>query len=164
MILLSRGSLRLGMTGIVFVFSMILKFVPRDISACARFPERKTEMTDALIEAQEHAQEAAKKLMNMKCFEASKASEPLFDYLLATVEESAAMAFTAAKGIDILKSEPRDIARQRRMNQMVENGIVMLEELFNITVACTRSEQVNTVPFPPSINRRQTLLNFANKR
>lgn len=121
-------------------------------------------MTDALIEAQEHAHEAAKKLMRMKCLEANEVSEPLFDYLLATVEESAAMAFTAAKGIDILKSEPRDIARQRRMNQMVENGIVMLEELFNVTVACVRSERVNAVPFPPSIDRRQTLLNFQNRR
>ncbi len=87
-----------------------------------------------------------------------------FEFILAGVETNYQAAFEAAKGLAILKCDARDIARQRRMNQMVENGIIQLEELTNVTVACTRNETTNSIPFPPRINHVQTMLNFDNKR
>ena len=87
-----------------------------------------------------------------------------FDFLLAGIETNFQVAFEAAKGLSVFDCSARDIARQRRMNQMVENGIIQLEELSNITIACTRNETINSVPFPPRINRQQTLLNFRNSR
>ena len=96
--------------------------------------------------------------------DASTISREQFEFLLAGIETNYAVAFEAAKGLSIFNCSARDIARQRRMNQMVENGIIQLEELSNITVACTRNETVNKVPFPPKIDRRQTLLNLENKR
>lgn len=87
-----------------------------------------------------------------------------FEFLLAGIETNYAIAFEAAKGLSIYTCTARDIARQRRMNQMVENGIIQLEEMSNVTVACARSEIANNVPFPPRIDHRQTLINFENKR
>jgi len=87
-----------------------------------------------------------------------------FDFMLAGIETQYQVAFEAAKGLSIFSCTARDIARQRRMNQMVENAIIQLEEMTNITVACTRNETVNSVPFPPRPDRRQTMLNFDNKR
>jgi len=87
-----------------------------------------------------------------------------FDFMLAGIETQYQTAFEAAKGLSVFSCDARDIARQRRMNQMVENAIIQLEELTNITVACTRNETVNAVPFPPKPNRQQTILNFDNKR
>lgn len=114
------------------------------------------------IESAIERQQAAAKAM-LEAF-GGKAPEALFDYILATVESNAVMAFAAAKGLSVFSCEARDIARQRRMNQMVEIGIIMIEEMFNTTVACSRSEEVNAVPYPPQISRTQTLLNFRNKR
>lgn len=119
-------------------------------------------MDNSNIEAAMERQQAAAKAM-VDAF-TGDLPEPLFDYILASVEVNAVMAFASAKGIDIFKAQPREIARQRRMNQMVEAGVIMLEEMFNVTVACSRSEEVNKIPFPPKINREQTLLNFRNKR
>jgi len=87
-----------------------------------------------------------------------------FDFMLAGIETQYQVAFEAAKGLSIFDCTARDIARQRRMNQMVENAIIQLEEITNITVACTRNETVNAVPFPPKTNRTQTMLNFENRR
>lgn len=86
------------------------------------------------------------------------------DFMLAGIETQYQTAFEAAKGLSVFSCDARDIARQRRMNQMVENAIIQLEELTNVTVACTRNETVNAVPFPPCPNRKQTMMNFDNKR
>ena len=93
-------------------------------------------------------------------------SRDQFEFLLAGIESNYALAFEAAKGLNAnrLTATARDIARQRRMNQMVENGIIQLEELTNITVAVSREETIGRIPFPPHIDRRLTLINFENQR
>ena len=87
-----------------------------------------------------------------------------FEFMLCGIETNSAIALEAASGLSISTCYARDIARQRRMNQMVENGIIQLEELSNIRVACTRHEAINSIPYPPRINHQQTMLNYDNRR
>ena len=84
----------------------------------------------------------------------------VFESLLNNAMTNAQLAFESARGLSILSCTARDIARQRRMNQMVENQIIQIEEMFNVFVACTRTDEINHVPMPPSINRERTLINF----
>lgn len=86
-----------------------------------------------------------------------------FEFLLEGAITNAQIAFEAAKGLSFFNCQARDIARQRRMNQMVDNQIIQIEEMFNIVVACTRTDSVNQVPFPPMIKREITLRNFQNR-
>ena len=91
-----------------------------------------------------------------------KLSQVAFESLLECAITNAQTAFEAAKNLNFFRCEARDIARQRRMNQMVENQIINIEEMFNIVVAACRNEEVNHVPFPPRINRELTMRNFRN--
>lgn len=100
----------------------------------------------------------------VESFSGKNLPPPIFDYILSTAETIEAMAREAAKGISVFDCSARDVARQRRMNNMVDHMVIMIEELANVTVACSRNEDINSVPFPPRINRQQTLLNFKNKR
>lgn len=93
-----------------------------------------------------------------------KLTEEQFEYMLAGVVSNEKLALEAAKGLSVFSCNARDIARQMRMNQMVENQIISLMEMTNTTVAYTQSQSVNQVPFPPHINTAQTLLNFRNSR
>ena len=85
-----------------------------------------------------------------------------FEFILAGVETNYQAAFEAAKGLAILKCDARDIARQRRMNQMVENQVIQLEEMFNIVIAVERTESRNRVPFPPRVIRDISIRNYRN--
>ena len=91
-------------------------------------------------------------------------SREQFEFMLTGIETQYSTAAEAAQGLCVFTATARDIARQRRMNQMVENAIIQLEELTNITVACSRCEEVGKIPFPPRPNHRQTMLNFDNHR
>ena len=98
----------------------------------------------------------------MAAADANIPNRAVFESLLECAITNSQTAFEAAKNLDFFKCEARDIARQRRMNQMVENQVITIEEMFNIVVACDRTEQRNRVPFPPRINREITLRNFQN--
>ena len=91
-------------------------------------------------------------------------SREQFEFMLSGIETQQMTALEAARGLSALTASARDVARQRRMNQMVENAIIQLEELTNITVAASRHEEVNHIPLPPLVNHRQTMLNFDNSR
>lgn len=93
-----------------------------------------------------------------------KLTEEQFDYMLSGVVANEKLAFEAAKGLSIFSCCARDIARQMRMNQMVENQIISLMEMTNTTIAYTQSQSVNQIPFPPHVNVAQSLINFRNHR
>lgn len=90
--------------------------------------------------------------------------ERIFEFILEGAITQEQVAREAAKGLSVFASSARDNARQRRMNQMVENAIIQIEEMTNVTVACIRNETINGIPFPPHIDKRQTMLNFRNRR
>lgn len=87
-----------------------------------------------------------------------------FELRLINIETNYQLAFESAKAMDYLTKSARDLARQRRMNMMVELQIAALEDETNITVNVDREEHNCQVPFPPRINHNQTMLNFDNKR
>lgn len=86
----------------------------------------------------------------------------VFESMLECAITNTQMAFEAAKGLNFFGCNARDIARQRRMNQMAENQVIAIEEMFNIVVALDRVEEHNKIPFPPRINREITLRNYRN--
>ena len=87
-----------------------------------------------------------------------------FEFMLCGIESNMALAWEAAKGLNVYKCDARDIARQRRMNIMVENAIIQLEEMTNVTVATSRVETAGHIPFPPRIHHQTTMVNFDNHR
>jgi len=87
-----------------------------------------------------------------------------FELRIVNIETSYQMAYEAAKALDYLKCDARDLARQRRMNMMIDSQICMLEDETNVTVATRRMESVGSVPYPPAIEHTQTMLNFDNNR
>ena len=95
---------------------------------------------------------------------APKLTREQFEFMLTGIESNYSLAFEAAFGLDVYKCDARDIARQRRMNMMVETAICQLEEMSNITVETSREESSGKIPFPPRINHKLTMLNFDNHR
>lgn len=88
-----------------------------------------------------------------------------FEVRLASIEAQYAIAFESAKTIATYGASAEVVAKQRRMNMMVELMILQLEEESGITVAVHRGEEnVNQVPFPPRINRLQSVLSWQNNR
>jgi len=87
-----------------------------------------------------------------------------FELRLVNIETCYALAFESAKAMSHISSSARDIARQRRMNMMLETQICLLEEETNVTVAVSRNECVGDIPFPPRVNHQITMLNFDNDR
>jgi len=87
-----------------------------------------------------------------------------FELRVINIETCYALAFESAKAMSVIDANARDIARQRRMNMMIETQICILEEETNITIAVSREERVGNIPFPPKVNHQQTMLNFANAR
>lgn len=87
-----------------------------------------------------------------------------FELRLLNIETSYQLAFESAKAMDYISASARDVARQRRMNMMVESMICALEDETNVTVNVDRTERNCQVPFPPKVDHRQTMTNFDNAR
>lgn len=87
-----------------------------------------------------------------------------FEIRLDHIEMEYNRAMKSARTLQLVSATAREIAMQRSMNMMVEDLIVQLEMETNVTVACTREEHIGQVPCPPRMDRRQTLLNFENRR
>ena len=87
-----------------------------------------------------------------------------FELRLLNIESAYQLAFESAKAMSVIGSSARDVARQRRMNMMVENMICALEDETNITVAVRREERIGNIPFPPVVDHTQSMLNYENKR
>lgn len=87
-----------------------------------------------------------------------------FELRVVNIETIYAIAFESARTMDTVGCSARDIAKQRRMNMMVETMICQLEEETNLTVAVERNERIGNIPFPPRVNHTQTMLNWDNNR
>ena len=94
----------------------------------------------------------------------AKMTREQFELRVVNIETIYAIAFESAKTMDTVGCSARDIAKQRRMNMMVETMVCQLEEETNITVAVDRNEKVGNIHFPPHINHTQTMLNWDNNR
>lgn len=87
-----------------------------------------------------------------------------FELRVVNIETCYGIAFESAKTMDVLGSSARDLAKQRRMNMMVETMICQLEEETNVTVAVHRNEEAGKIPFPPRVNHSITMTNWDNRR
>lgn len=94
----------------------------------------------------------------------AKMTREQFELRVVNIETIFHIAFESAKTMKVYGNSARDVAKQRRMNMMVDQMICQLEEETNITVATTRIEDIGRVPFPPRVNRLQTMLNWDNNR
>lgn len=91
-------------------------------------------------------------------------SREQFSLRLDHIEMEYIRAMKAANTLQTVFPTARERAMQMSMNIMVEDLIVQLEMETNVTVAYTRNETVNGVPYPPRMNRQQTMINFDNGR
>ena len=84
----------------------------------------------------------------------------MFKRRLETIQTIYDTAFESARILTTRKCDATMISMQRKLNIQVEQLIANLEAETNVEVVASREEKVRHVPFPPKVDKQQTMIEW----